>query len=545
MCIMSPYTNIMVPQRKAVLGAISYEGQQGEDGKNFFLPASLHELPRMRKFLMERCDVAAEDIVILYDDPDMEHIRPTCENIRCRKQNDTVWLLDDGHGSDFDWTYDKNKPFKPRLRDKNHILDDWIVAVRKGLLRFLTMVLWNMSVPSVETSHVPWSRELPLLKIDSRYYVKLEQLRALVARARAWESAFSSGLPDKELAAGQVANENVIESDGLDEYGDHQPVEQGFEAASMWTRTIVNNVYEVRIRQNILDDVVVWRVDLLSVVSVQCHRPSEVPHLWRAIEYVHWDATPFGAQIPHTAIVLLSEIDDCNERPHHPPTNIRTDFAAALSHTVCRYTMTSAQRISAWRCTMERASKKQCASVLRKRDVDNTATAFAGSYSKAGIKASLLSWMFTAHRGCQDFPEPYPVLYAVHWSYGKNTVLSLGFGTKITSLTIWVIVLTLRRFETTQELKETVVLPFPIGAQFVVFRYHAGSAGHSVSSLHERSIMTTGSQVVTGKTCNRNPGSSGRPDDQLLTKASAWSRSRVYLKYTRNLPRALQGCSRT
>ncbi|KAF8520793.1 hypothetical protein BU17DRAFT_65252 [Hysterangium stoloniferum] len=152
-------------------------------------------------------------------------------------------------------------------------------------------------------------------------------------------------LADKGLAAGQVANENGIGSDGLDE---------------------------------------------CLPVAVQDSKPSEVPHLWRAIEYVHWDATPFGAQIPHTAIVLLSEIDDCNERPHHPPTNIRTDFAAALSHiTVCRYTVTSAQRISAWRCTMERASKKQCASVLRQRDVDNTATAFAGSYSKAGIKAEL------------------------------------------------------------------------------------------------------------------------------------------------------------
>ncbi|KAF8520795.1 hypothetical protein BU17DRAFT_65254 [Hysterangium stoloniferum] len=241
----------------------------------------------------------------------------------------------------------------------NHVLDDRIVAVRKTLLRFLTMVPWNTSVPFVETSHVPWSRALPLLKIDARYYIKLAQLRVLVAGAMAWTTAQSyfksrtatgkhSSKPSDSipfsLAAWPAAKEKADFCDGD---SDHQPVERAFGAASMTMERASNG------------------------------------------------------QIPHTAIVLPSEFDECDERSHHLPTNTRTEFAAVLGYiTVCTYTMTSVQRMSAWRCTMERASRKQCLSALRKRDVDNTATAFAGNYSKAGIKAELAS--VDVHRtGCR------------------------------------------------------------------------------------------------------------------------------------------------
>ncbi|KAF8520786.1 hypothetical protein BU17DRAFT_65245 [Hysterangium stoloniferum] len=111
---------------------------------------------------------------------------------------------------------------------------------------------------------------------------------------------------------------------------DHQPVEQPCEAASMCTRTIANDVH-------VLDDIVVWRVDLLcdlSVHSVMGHIASSTGV--RPMDYVHWDATPLDAQIPHTAIVL-SEFDDCDERPHLLSTNIRMEFAAVLSYIiVCR-----------------------------------------------------------------------------------------------------------------------------------------------------------------------------------------------------------------
>ncbi|KAF8520784.1 caspase domain-containing protein [Hysterangium stoloniferum] len=137
-------------RRKAVLVAISYEGQQGEDGNSFFLPAPLDELPRMVKFLVERRDFAAEDIVILSDNSAMEHIRPTCENILGQLKalmagaasGDHFFFWYNGHGGQVanengtesdnrdefiypvDWSHDETKPSLSRDRYKNIILDD-------------------------------------------------------------------------------------------------------------------------------------------------------------------------------------------------------------------------------------------------------------------------------------------------------------------------------------------------------------------------------------------------------------------------------------
>ncbi|KAF8520792.1 caspase domain-containing protein [Hysterangium stoloniferum] len=158
-----------VGRRKAVLVAISYEDQKDEDGESFFLPAPLNELPKMREFLMECWGFAAEDIAILSDDPAMEHIRPTCENIleQLRKlragvaPGDLLFFWYNGHGGQvknenntesdgFDecipisydlnwsrdsrelyldipavnWSYNKNEPRGFRRRYKNIILDD-------------------------------------------------------------------------------------------------------------------------------------------------------------------------------------------------------------------------------------------------------------------------------------------------------------------------------------------------------------------------------------------------------------------------------------
>ncbi|KAF8520789.1 hypothetical protein BU17DRAFT_65248 [Hysterangium stoloniferum] len=348
MCIMSPKGPLKISQRKAVLVAISYEGQQGEDGQKFSLPALLHELRRKRKFL------------ILYP---------------------------------VDWTYDKNKHFKPRLRYKNYIFDDWIMAVRKTLLRFLTVE--HVCTVRGNTACSLVSRTAPL-KIDSRYYIKLEQLRVLVAGATAWESVFSSGYvlngPRDSTRSASISTFLMTSSRGW--------------LSSLSVSSVPSAIGHVA----------------PSTGVRPMGRPSEGPHLWRAIDYVHWDATPLDVQIPHTAIVLFSEFDDCDERPHHLPTNIRTGFAAVLSYiTVCRHTMTG---VSVWKCTMERASKKRCVGVLRKRDVDNTATTFAGGYSKAGTKDELPSMDVYRRQG---LPVRHTMNTHWRWIVYDDMVLQLLF----------------------------------------------------------------------------------------------------------------------
>ncbi|KAF8520790.1 caspase domain-containing protein [Hysterangium stoloniferum] len=134
-----------VVRRKAVLVAISYNGQLGEP-----LPAPLNELPKVEKFLMERYNVAAEDIVILSDDPSKKHIRPTRENILEQltklvagaAPGDLLFFWYNGHGGQVDnkngtesdkrdefirpvdVSEDKTKPSLSRDRYKNIILDD-------------------------------------------------------------------------------------------------------------------------------------------------------------------------------------------------------------------------------------------------------------------------------------------------------------------------------------------------------------------------------------------------------------------------------------
>ncbi|KAF8520794.1 caspase domain-containing protein [Hysterangium stoloniferum] len=139
-----------IGRRKAVLVAISYKGQKGEDGKSFFLPAPLNELRNVEKFLMEHHGFAAEDIVILSDDPVKKHILPTCVNILQQfgklvagaAPGDFFFFWYCGHGGQVDntngtesdnrdeflyavdWSFDKNIPLGSWRRYKNCILDD-------------------------------------------------------------------------------------------------------------------------------------------------------------------------------------------------------------------------------------------------------------------------------------------------------------------------------------------------------------------------------------------------------------------------------------
>ncbi|KAF8524409.1 caspase domain-containing protein [Hysterangium stoloniferum] len=145
-----------MPRRKAVLIAISYKGQKGEDGQDFELPAPLIDLEEIKRFIMKH-QYTEENIVILADDGKLGHIPPTHDNIVNKLEDlvagataeDRYFVWYSGHGCQVindkgkesdgrdecimpcDWRYVEGTQRMSRDRYKNVILDDtlWKILV--------------------------------------------------------------------------------------------------------------------------------------------------------------------------------------------------------------------------------------------------------------------------------------------------------------------------------------------------------------------------------------------------------------------------------